>query len=208
MKKLITKSHPFIKTLFLTIIYASLANIAVAADAPKKPSTLRTISINSNIWITIAPSFEPYKGDAPAGVTDTLKNLAESNDINLRNIVLKAFRTRLEQSDVPTTLVTANAEADLQIHIEDYGLTARNKTLMQPTITIEARLIKANGHVIWNAGENLSDSEIEGISAQTWQDYIAKPAALKTGYEEIANAAVKSIVSNLIESHKTGEIGE
>lgn len=195
-------------TTFIAIISAGAINFA-AAETPVtgKPSTLQKISIVPNVWITITPNIEPYKGDARQSDIDKLKSVAESSDVDLRSIVLKAFRSRLEKN-VPVSVVSANGEADLQIHIEDYGLTARNKTLMQPTITIEARLIKSSGHVIWSGGENISDSEFEGISARTWQEYTANPALLKTGYEEVANSAANTIVNKLVESHKTGEIGE
>ena len=189
-------------------IFLSLIAICCSLAAAAEPSTLRTISIDSNVWITTKPTIDPYKGDPKPETIQTLKNLADGSEINLRDIVLKRFRTRLQQGDLPIAIAAANANAELHIHIEDYGLTARNKTLLQPTITIEARLVKSNGHVIWNAGENLSDSELQGISAQTWEDYTAKPALLKSGYEEVANAAVNTIVDNLIDSHKAGEIGE
>lgn len=211
MKKInAIKTHLLGAFLFFAVAIGYHANSAQAAQppAPTKPSALHTISINANVWISIAPTYEPYKGKVAPGVTDTLKNIAESNDVNLRAIVLKTFRTRLEQKDIPVTLAATSADAELQIHIENYGLTARNKLLMQPTITIQARLIKSNGHVIWDAGENLSDSDLSGVSAQKWQDYTVNPALLKTSFEEITNAAVNTIVDNFIEAHKAGEIGE
>lgn len=193
---------------FIAIFSAGAINFAAAeTPATGKPSSLQKISIVPNVWITITPNIEPYKGDARQSDIDKLKSVAESSDVDLRSIVLKAFRSRLEKN-VPVSVVSTNGEADLQIHIEDYGLTARNKTLMQPTITIEARLIKSSGHVIWSGGENISDSEFEGISARTWQEYTTNPALLKTGYEEVANSAANTIVNKFVESHKAGEIGE
>lgn len=192
-------------------------------EQPPQPSTLRTISINSNVVITTDPTYSspsgqtatflagPLAGLAMRAATsnaDALKILAESKDVDLRDLAVSNFREQLVRAGSPFTLVEKDAEAELQIEIEEYGLIVSGASAMQPIISINAKLVKPDGREIWSDSESHSHPFMSGVSTQTWQNYVATPSLLKTSFNEIIKATTTEIVDSLFDDHRNGEIEE
>lgn len=191
-----------------------------SSNKPKPtPSTLRTISINSNVGISEKPEFK----EGGEGITwllkqtglkledraDTLKSLMIKQQIDLGQLVSKSFKEQLSESKSPIQIVDSNSEADLQFNIQAYGLKFALEGRKIPTITLQIVLTNKSGATIWDNSESVDniDEFRDGISTHYWLDYQEIPPLLEQDFKAVINLAIKRQIEELKKDYFSGEIG-
>lgn len=207
----------------LSAVFLTLALCACSASLPKpppQPSSLRVVTLNTNVTIAKSPEFEPSGGAITAGLNamgaklgnariEELKEMIGQGNIDIRQLVLESVRNELEKPDAPIKIVEQNGEADLRLNIEAYGMHKGLEWIVVPSIDLRATLVRADNATIWEDHEYVDQRHefSSGVKTNTYSGYQQSPSQLKADFAANIAWVVHKLIEELKEDHANGDIG-
>jgi hypothetical protein len=207
----------------LFTVFLALTLCACSASQPKpppQPSSLRVVTLNTNITMAESPEFEPSGGAITAGLNamgaklgnarlEELKEMIKRGGIDLRQLVLDSVRSELGKSDSPIKIVEENGEADVRLNIEAYGMHKGLEWIVVPSIDLRASLVRADNATIWENHEYVDQRHqfSSGVKTNTYSEYQQNPVQLKADFTTNIAWVVHKLIEDLKEDHANGEIG-
>jgi hypothetical protein len=121
-----------------------------------------------------------------------------ANNIVVEKMLRDEFIKELRQSNKFVIVDAGPADAEFQLSIVKYGLSAIpwHKEL-QPIVAANVELKSADGNIVWNYTRSMSNHSDREIPAFLFDDYMTNIELLRTGYLSACKIVAKDMVKNL-----------
>jgi hypothetical protein len=198
------------------MICASLAACATTTNIPlgsEARAKTKSVSVNESVPVpttvfffgmsqavsgAVGGAIGAAVGESAFDDKTVLKNILQTNDIKVGEILRLTFEEQLKQTNIFPKVVRDGAEAQFNISIANYGLAKKGafNGALRAVIWGNASLVSADGKVLWQ--KTIKPEAFESrLPAYDLEYYKEHPDELRHTFQVLSSIVVAELIEDL-----------